>query len=810
MYLIHGQCLADLTLDQALQRLSEGLAQTLSQPCTLDSLLACAERFAERLLDEGVLAELDTASREELRAFCQPDTLRGKLEHELGANPFSLRRIDYQAGHFESWRPLGVVVHITPANAPLLPFFAMLESLLVGNINWLRPSAREQGLNTRLLQAFLACDASGQLARHVAVLPVSKAELPRLLAHADGVCAWGSNATLKAIREQLPDGCRWIPWGHKISFAWLVPDAVDHSALEALADEVCRLDQQACSSPQVVFVDSEDSATLHAIGEQLAAALQRRQACWPALRPNLQEAAQITTTLALAELDQAFADRPGQVWRGEGWQLVLEPAMAIAPSPLFRTLLLRPLPRDAAIEVLRPWRSHLQSCGLISTAREFAALSQLLLAAGVDRVTHIAQMQAGYSGEPHDGVYALSMLARRVSVSLGADCLARQATLDPVRLPPMNVADHPIMDRGAFLNSSMSERAQLFFRSGGSSGAPKLAGFSYRDYHRQMQAAADGLFAAGLDPATDSVLNLMYGGNLYGGLLSFFTVLDKLGARHYPMAGPQDDDYSEIARFIVSQRIDTLIGMPTTVHQLFLREAHTLRGYGGIRKVLLGGEHLGQAQRSFIQGFGVQTLRSVLYGTVDAGPLGYSCAASPDGVFHLMSEIQCLEIVDLERDEPVASGAVGRFLVTSLAREGQRLRRYEIGDTGRWLHGPCACGSPAPRFELLGRHGGLVRIGTMFLQPQRLAELADAPLQLHLEHDPDNGIERIRVWVDADPDTVKARLCGDTELSMAVELGLLDLLVSQRAQAHFERHPQSGKTPLLRDKRLESVCRKRK
>jgi phenylacetate-CoA ligase len=802
MYLIHGQHLADLTLEQALQRLTAGLAHTLSQPCRLDSVLACAGRFAEKLLDQSFLAELDAASREELRAFCQADVLRAKLEHELGDNPFSLRRIDYQAAHFESWRPLGVVVHITPANAPLLPFFAVLESLLVGNINWLRPSEREQGLNTRLLQALLECDESGQLASHVAVLPVAKAELPKLLAHADGVSAWGANETLKAIRDQLPDGCRWIPWGHKISFAWLVPDAVNGPALDALVDEVCRLDQQACSSPQVVFVDSDDTATLHAIGEQLAMALPRRQACWPALRPNLQEAAQITTTLALAELDQAFSDRPGQVWRGDGWQIVLEHRMTLEPSPLFRTLLLRPLPRHALIQALRSWRTRLQSCGLICSAQEFAGLSQLLLAAGVDRVTAMAQMQAGYSGEPHDGVYALSMLARRVSVSLAADCLAGQATLDPLGPAPMSAIGLPIMDRRAFLEDSMSECAQVFFRSGGSSGAPKLAGFTYRDYHRQMQAAADGLFAAGLDPATDNVLNLMYGGNLYGGLLSFFTVLDKLGARHYPMGGPQDDDYSEIARFIVSQGVDTLIGMPTTVHQLFLREARTLRAYGGIRKVLLGGEHLGAAQRTFIQGFGVQTIRSVLYGSVDAGPLGYSCAASPDGVFHLMSDIQWLEIVDLERDEPAAAGEVGRLLITSLAREGQHLARYDIGDTGRWVSGRCACGSPAPRFELLGRHGGLVRIGSLFIQPQRLAELAEAPLQLHLEHDPDNGTERIRLWVDADPEIVKAKVCRDTELNMALELGVLDLQVSQLAQQHFERHPQSGKTPLWLDKRL--------
>lgn len=801
MYLIQGQYHADLTLDQALVRLTGELAHTLSHPCGVETVLACAGRFAEKLLDGEFLAELEAALREQLRAFCQPDVLRAKLENELGVNPFSLRRRDYRVPRFESWRPLGLILHVTPGNAPLLPFFAVLESLLVGNVNWLRPSARDQGLNTRLLQAFLQCDRSGELANHVAVLPVAKAELSKLMPYADGVSAWGGSEALKTIRDQLPDGCRWIPWGHKVSFAWLVPEAVDECALDALADEVCRLDQQACSSPQVVFVDSDDADTLRALGGQLAAAMRRRHALWPVLSPSVQEAAQVTTKLALAELDHAFVDGRGQVWRGQGWQIVLEHVMALEPSPLFRTILLRPLPRRAVMHALRPWRTRLQTCGLVSSAHEFAHLSQMLLAAGVDRVTSVQTMHDGYSGEPHDGVYALGMLARRVSVSLVDGRLPGQATLDARGQAPVGMEGQPIMGRSAFLDASARARAQLFFRTGGSTGTPKLASYSYRDYHRQMQAAADGLFAAGLDPARDRVINLLYGGNLYGGLLSFFTVLDKLGVTHYPMAGPQDDDYRGIAELIVSEGIDTVIGMPTTVHQLFLREAATLRAYGGVRKVLLGGEHLAPVQRTFIQGFGVQTIRSALYGSVDAGPLGYTCASSPDGVFHLMGDTQWLEIVDPERDAPVAPGEVGRLLFTSKAREGQDVARYDIGDLGRWVSGQCPCGVPEPRFELLGRHGARVRIGTMFIQPQRLAMLAEAPVQLHLEVNADSGLERIRLLTQGEPGVVRAKVCADDELNKAVTLGLLELDVCHQAQQHFESHPQTGKTPLVIDKR---------
>ncbi len=801
MYLIHGECHPQMTAEQALALLNKSVPTTLSKPLPTEILLACAERFVARLADPTFLPEIAGSVREEVRRFCQPETLRNKLEHELGESPFSLRRRDFRKPRFESWRPLGVVVHITPANAELLPFMATLESLLAGNINWLRTSARDNGLTRPLLQAFLRCDETGMLINRVAILPVATNELPLLLKQADGVSAWGGDAALDAIREQLPGGCRWIPWGHKISFAWLVPDAITDAALGVLADEICQFNQQACSSPQVVFVDTCNMRTMKETGERLATAMQRRHDHWPALKPDEKSAADITSMAAFLELDSVFTGTQSQQWAGNGWRILLQNSVELEPSPLYRTVLLRPLPRHELVQTLLPWRHYLQTCGLLACERDISALSQLLLAAGVNRVTPLGGMHQSYDGEPHDGVFALTQLTRRVSVTLDEATLPRQATLDLNPGAPQLPANQPIMDKSAFNKAAMQASAQLYFRSGGSSGVPKLSGFTYRDYHRQMQAAAHGMFAAGLDPAHDKVLNLMYAGNLYGGLLSFFTVLDKLGVTHLPMGGPHDEDYAGIAQTIVDQQVDTLIGMPSTLYQLFCREEKRLRAYGGVRKLLLGGEHMGAVQREFIQGFGIGTIRSALYGSVDAGPLGHACTATPDGVFHLMADIQWLEIVDRESDKPVAVGEVGRLLFTSRAREGQKVVRYEIGDLGRWIEGECPCGAVTPRFELLGRHGSLVRIGTMFIQPQRLAALAGVPVQLILDHNAASGLERIRVLAEGDPGETLGRISSDPELAMALASSLLELNVEPRDYREFERHPQSGKTPLVIDKR---------
>ncbi|MCE1736915.1 acyl-CoA reductase, partial [Enterobacter hormaechei] len=90
--------------------------------------------------------------------------------------------------------------------------------------------------------------------------------------------------------------------------------------LDALADDVCCYDQQACSSPQCLLVDSDDPQVLQHIGQRMAAALQRRAGLHPALQPDIQEAAEITTQTAFQRLDFAFARIQGEKVRGEIWQ----------------------------------------------------------------------------------------------------------------------------------------------------------------------------------------------------------------------------------------------------------------------------------------------------------------------------------------------------------------------------------------------------------------------------------------------------------------------------------------------------------
>ncbi|MBF0442201.1 MAG: hypothetical protein HQK54_09870, partial [Oligoflexales bacterium] len=486
----------------------------------------------------------------------------------------------------------------------------------------------------------------------------------------------------------------------------------DDAELEKLAYEICIVDQQACSSPQVLFLDTDSKECVAEVAGRLSHAMEKISCGYKAMNPGPHECAQITTVREVASAEEVFGT--GKVFSAgdHSWCVIAEYDQALKASPLFRTIFVKPLPRRNIIGCLRKWRSYLQSVGLACDSVEYSDLARRFMLAGVNRITRLKGMLESYHGEPHDGVYALQRYVQRISLNPGPDFSGiSKMALEFPRKDLLMLEGKPVLTKEGFQQLEVDDRdAHLFFKSGGSSGEAKLSRFTYEDYHRQMKVAAEGLYAAGLDPARDRVANLLYAGNLYGGFVSFFTILEYLRAVHFPMAAYHD--MGNVLSCIVKGRVNTIIGVPSFIIRLFEEFHDELASYRGVKKIFFGGEHFNDQQKKWlVEEFGIESIRSATYGSVDAGPLGYQCVHCSGSVHHLASELQYLEILDVNDDKPVQGNEVGRLIFTSLSRKGQRLERYEIGDLGRWINGDCLCGRSEPRFELLGRFGDVFRIG---------------------------------------------------------------------------------------------------
>ncbi|GAB7187281.1 NAD(P)+-dependent aldehyde dehydrogenase superfamily protein [Kitasatospora sp. Ki12] len=828
-----GSFIDDEEAARRLAELPELAARVLAEPLSTELVLDACHRLADalgtpagpvrtRLLavltDGGTAPAEASATLAEIADAIARPALERKLRRELGGlRPERLTRPDARETTFEAWAPVGLLVHIAPGNAAAVAPLTVVEGLLTGNLNVLKTSSGDTPLAQHLLAELAAADPTGALARRIVVLRFSSArtEWLRLLCEpADTVAVWGGEEAVRSVAGLVPAGCRLVEWGHRISFAYLTRDAwSDGATLDALAADVCRFEQQACSSPQVVYLDTEDDDEVFSFAERFAAHLADASAEVP--RPELEPAehAEITTTELIARLEEHLGLTRVIAAEDGSWRVLADTRPALAASPLNRSVWVKPLPRASVLAVLRPMRRYLQTAAIGGGRADVARLSRAVLAAGVLRVTPVGGMLDGYHGEPHDGVYALQRYSRRVSVRAD-EAFATTACLDDLAAPAAVPAapGGPLLDKAGVqerLRTLAPDHAHLYFRSGGSTGAPALSVFTNADYDTQMRAAADGLLAAGFDPARDRAANLFYCGGMYGSFISFFSILERLNATQLPLAaGP---DHAATAEALITHGADTVFGMPSYLWQLFHSESEVLRAYGGIRKVFYGGEHFTAEQRRVLtEEFGVQLIRSAAYGSTDLGPLGYQCTHTEGSVHHVLTGLHTLEILDPEADRPVAAGEPGRLVFTSRTRAGQRLERYQIGDLGRAVDGVCPCGSHTPRIELLGRYGDVVRIGTYFLNVRRFIAVAEERLgyrgELQLVLDSGDGRERIAVRLDEryapDPTAAHAAfLAAIPELGSATAEGLLTCTVETAATTAFERTPTSGKLRTVIDRR---------
>jgi hypothetical protein len=108
-----------------------------------------------------------------------------------------------------------------------------------------------------------------------------------------------------------------------------------------------------------------------------------------------------------------------------------------------------------------------------------------------------------------------------------------------------------------------------------------------------------------------------------------------------------------------------------------------------------------------------------LYGTSELGSVAASCGRSAG--MHLFEDQFLLEVC---RDGlPVPAGEVGRLIITDLVNTAMPLIRYEVGDVGRVLPGPCPCGRRTARIQALGRVQEVLVTPAGQLMP---ADVADA------------------------------------------------------------------------------------
>jgi len=741
-HLWQGEWIGDETLQNNLDNITTFIEPVLGKPFVIEYFLEISQKMHEELSSRGELFEkfvklaMKTqeatkpkaeAMLQSITSFISKENLEKKLISELGSqNPFSIDRTSMKEEHFESWMPLGTLVHIAPTNVFTVGVLCVFEGLLSGNINILKTSTNQNQLPQLFLEAFLKFDTKELLKPYIIILEVSSKQqelLQQIIDSADVVSAWGSEEAIKSVQNMTPQGVRFVAWGHKISFAYFAKEKMqDVEAMKKVAQDICLLDQNACSSPQDIFVETSDFKVLKSFADNFASILENVSSTMQRSTPSSGAEAEISTVVSIAKTEEALGLTYVLRAKDFSWSVIADRRKSLGVSPLFRTILIKPLESDEIISTLHPMKSYLQTAALVAPRERVVELSRRLFGAGCLRIREAGHMHDGYIGEPHDGVYALPSFMKKISLLLGDELDGVASFTEFEQSYTRDLSGLPIMNKETFQALEVAdEYVDLTFKSGGSSGKTTYSYFTYEDYHTQMRATAYGLYSAGLNPRTDSVMNMFAAGHLYGGFLSFHTILEYLKVPHYPMGIMEDTEV--VGKLIVEKNINSILSLPTLIMKLFADNKELFKKHKVVKKLFFGGDHFPQEQIEYLKSeFGVELVRAAAYGSNDAGPLGYQCSECASNEYHLLSSIQELEVFDLDSEVKVANGVSGRLIFSSKKRKGQNILRYEIGDAGFINKEPCSCGRVETKYTLQGRSSDVFKAGGPFLTFNNFAE----------------------------------------------------------------------------------------
>lgn len=217
----------------------------------------------------------------------------------------------------------------------------------------------------------------------------------------------------------------------------------------------------------------------------------------------------------------------------------------------------------------------------------------------------------------------------------------------------------------------------------------------------------------------------------FGPFIGFWTAFEsaaRLGALRLPGGGMSS---SARLRAIFEQHVTVLCCTPT--YALHLAEVAGKEqldlSRSPVRHLIVAGEPGGSlpAVRQRLEQAWPGARIHDHHGMTEVGPVTYECPATPCRL-HVIERGYLAEVIDSETLRPVADGATGELVLTTLGRLGSPLIRYRTSDLVKPLHfehKPCACGSHELALEggILSRADDMLIVRGINVYPSAFEEI---------------------------------------------------------------------------------------
>jgi hypothetical protein len=403
--------------------------------CAPAEILTAAAQLRERVADtetsphevmtvfDAWAGSLDTREMEDipgilfLRMWLKRGNLEPIIERELGAGALNGRWTEYGRAHCKAF-PIGVVGHWPAANVAIQPLLSMTCALLGGNAALVRVPEALIESTRRLLGKLEQSDPRQLLTSRIFVAEFEhgRQDLHEAMARSvDGAMIWGGKEAVLSVRAlPFPHWARIAVFGPRISVAamdlgaWSDPDAQE-SWCRRIARDVWQFDQQACSSPQVLFLENEPGQAT----TQFLSILRRAFEAENRAHPRQTVAAGLTSAICHARASWLLQGplHKAAFPMGPDWTLLFGVGAELPQPTQGRTLTV--LEVNHLFEAVAKFDGVLQTLGLgMADPKKERELATLAARRGVDRVVKLGRMHAFVP--PWDGVDLVRPMVRIV------------------------------------------------------------------------------------------------------------------------------------------------------------------------------------------------------------------------------------------------------------------------------------------------------------------------------------------------------------------------------------------------------------
>lgn len=395
----------------AAQRLRK---MTQESELDLETILQVFDQWAGALADRE-LSHIPGATF--LRLWLRRGNLEPILLRELGSNSFLDRWHEDGSARLRAF-PLGVIGHWPAANVEIQPVLSLICALLGGNGCLVRVPSSLVEITRLLMEKLQEADPSGAVTERVflASFHHSRKNLQEAMAqNVDGAMIWGGAQAVSELRAlSFPHWARVLVFGPRLSAAVMDAGAWENRDLrrswcQRIARDVWQFDQQACSSPQTLFLEQSADCDPAEFAEDLVGALEEENRRHP--RQGIEPA--LASAICYARASWLLADAGNRAWfpPTPDWTVLLGSGTQMPEPTQGRTLTV--LVVNNLMDAVSQFDGTLQTLGLgISDPKKEAVLAEAAGRRGVDRIVKLGRMHVFSS--PWDGTDLIRFLVRMV------------------------------------------------------------------------------------------------------------------------------------------------------------------------------------------------------------------------------------------------------------------------------------------------------------------------------------------------------------------------------------------------------------